>query len=254
MPRGVIHTFYQRLYDTFGPQDWWPGETPFEVIIGAILTQNTNWRNVERALTNLKDHGALTPQALRELPEEQLAALIRPAGYFNVKARRVKNFIDYVFTNYDGDLEGMAAVPTRALRAQILSVNGIGPETADSILLYAFDRPVFVVDAYTKRLLYRHGLIGRDADYAAMQDLFVRSLDEDRQMFNEYHALIVRIGKDFCKTVPRCEHCPLNGIAYSLSDRCGRCFRVLNTAGRRGKKSRTDGMCGDCHDSGASSR
>ena len=254
MPRAVIHTFYQRLYETFGPQHWWPGETPFEVIIGAILTQNTNWRNVERALTNLKNHKALTPRALRRMPAGDLAALIRPAGYFNVKARRVKNFIDYLYNNYNGDLEGMAAVPTRELRAEILTVNGIGPETADSILLYAFDRPVFVIDAYTKRLLYRHGLIDRDTDYAAMQALFVRHLDEDRQLFNEYHALIVRIGKDFCKPVPRCEQCPLNGISYSLRDRCERCFRVLQNAGQRGKRSQGGSVCGGCQVPGASSR
>ena len=253
MPETTIRQFYATLYETFGPQHWWPGETPFEVIIGAILTQNTNWRNVEHALANLKEHKALTPTALRRMPPDRLAELIRPAGYFNVKARRIKNFIDFLFSSYGGDLSAMADVPTGRLRGEILAVNGVGPETADSILLYALERPVFVIDAYTKRILYRHGLIDHAADYSQMQEIFLRSLTEDRQLFNEYHALIVRTGKEFCRPVPRCEECPLKEIAYSVKRRCGTCFRKIGPRERVRKGTSGRAGCDDCHRREASS-
>lgn len=243
MSEPVIRQFYENLYRTFGPQSWWPGESPFEVIIGAILTQNTNWRNVERALANLKERDLLTPRAIHGLAPIELAVLIKPAGYYNIKARRVKNFIDFLFENYAGDLRRMAKVPTPELRREILAVNGIGPETADAILLYALDRPAFVIDAYTKRILYRHGLVGRDAGYTEMQEIFVRALPADRQLFNEYHALIVRTGKDFCRPQPRCAECPLNSVAYSLQDRCQKCYKTLKKKGRS-----TQAVCQNCHE------
>jgi endonuclease-3 related protein len=218
---------YQRLYQSFGPQFWWPGETPFEVIIGAILTQNTNWLNVEKALLNLKTAKVLSPQHLRGIPSERLAQLIRPAGYFNVKAKRLKNFIRFLFDEYDGSLLKMGKEDLGILRQKLLLVNGIGPETADSILLYAFHKPIFVIDAYTKRFLTRHRLIEGHEEYHQVQGLFMERLKEDAAMFNEYHALIVRLGKDFCRPKPLCETCPLNDWQYSFNNKCPDCHRWL---------------------------
>jgi len=218
---------YLRLLKTFGPQKWWPAQTKFEVIIGAILTQNTNWGNVEKALNNLKSKDFLSSQAIKNISHRKLAALIKPAGYFNVKAKRIKNFISFLFKEYGGRLEKMARKDHALLRRQLLDVNGIGPETADSILLYALDKPVFVVDAYTKRILYRHNMAERKDDYHAIQSTFMAALKHDVAMFNEYHALIVRLGKDYCRPKPACEECPLNHIHYSLTHRCGRCFKAL---------------------------
>lgn len=222
-----LQRIYKRLYKNFGPQHWWPGDTPLEIIVGAILTQNTNWGNVEKAIANLKRAGVLSLHALRSIPAARLARLIRPSGYFNVKTKRLKNFIQFVFTEYGGSLQRMAERPLPDLRRHILSVNGIGPETADSILLYAFDKTVFVVDAYTKRFLYRHNLIKGEEDYHDIQNLFARHLPRRRQFFNEYHALIVRLGKEFCRPTPRCVQCPLRDVEYSLDQRCARCFRAL---------------------------
>lgn len=222
------------------------GESSFEVIVGAILTQNTNWGNVERALHNIKSRDLLDPQKLFELPPDQLVQLIRPAGYFNVKARRLMNFLKYLMQCYDGDLVKMSSVPAAALRKELLSVNGIGPETADSILLYAFNKPVFVIDAYTKRMLYRHGIVDAEADYHMMRDLFMDQLPKRRKMFNEYHALIVRVGKEYCKPKARCEQCPLNDCHYSLSVRCKTCYRqLLNTAQKT--KTNSGYQCPQCH-------
>lgn len=230
MRTNALKKIYTRLYESFGPQQWWPGDSPFEIIVGAILTQNTNWGNVEKALNNLKTENLLSPRSLNRLSHTQLAQLIKPAGFFNVKAARLRNFLEYLFEDYKGDLDVMAAVPAGQLRRELLSVNGIGPETADSILLYAFHKPVFVIDAYTKRLLYRHGLVDHQADYALMQELFVKNLDQDTRVFNEYHALIVRIGKDYCKPRPKCEDCPLRDLQYSLEHRCVQCFRYIKSA------------------------
>jgi len=163
---------YQLLYERFGPQRWWPGETQFEIIVGAILTQNTSWANVEKAIANLKSADRLTPEALHALDHTQLGELIRPAGYFNIKAKRLMSFLKWFFEDYNGRLEDLEGVNTYQLRAELLSVKGIGPETADSILLYAFDRSVFVVDAYTARVATRHHLIEPDAAYEQLQDLF----------------------------------------------------------------------------------
>ncbi len=212
----ILPKIYERLFKTFGPQAWWPAQSPFEVIVGAILTQNTNWGNVEKALTNLKQKNLLSPELLHKIPIKKLTLLIRPAGYFNVKTKRLKSFIHFLFENYNGDLKKMGQEETEVLRQKLLSVNGIGPETADSILLYAFHKPIFVVDSYTKRILYRHDLIDKDDDYHSVQKIFMSSLALDEKMFNEYHALLVRVAKDYCKTKPQCEQCPLNDIHFSL--------------------------------------
>ena len=204
------------LYDAFGPQNWWPGETSFEVIAGAILTQNTNWTNVEKAIANLKSAERLSPQGLRHIELARLAELIRPAGYYNLKSRRLKNFVDWLFDNYVGEVGNLRSVDTDRLRTELLTVKGVGRETADSILLYALDRPVFVVDAYTARITVRHGLIEPDAGYEQLRELFESNLPQDIQLFNEYHALLVRAGKEFCKTKARCSGCPLEGLPHSL--------------------------------------
>jgi len=206
--REQLLDIYQRLYAAFGPQYWWPGSTPFEVAVGAVLTQNTAWRNVERAIDNLKEAGCLELEPLLALPEARLAALLRPAGYFNVKARRLRNLLVHL-RDHGGDLSAYLAGDLLSRRADLLTVNGLGPETVDSILLYAGNRPTFVCDAYTRRLLTRHGLIDERATYEEMRALFMDHLPEDVVLYNEFHALIVRTGYHYCKPLPRCEGCPL---------------------------------------------
>ncbi len=201
--------YYQAALKKLGPQHWWPGETPFEVCVGAILTQNTHWKNVEKAIANLKVRNLLDPHRLYQLPPAELAQLIRPAGYFNIKTNRLRNFLKFLLDGYDGDLEKMFSERLENLREKILSVKGIGPETADSILLYAGSKPVFVVDAYTKRILVRHQAIWEEAGYEEIQSHFTDHLPHDVPLFNEFHALIVNIGKNWCKTRnPDCEQCP----------------------------------------------
>jgi endonuclease-3 related protein len=212
----TLTEIYQLLYDAFGPQHWWPGETPFEIITGAILTQNTSWANVEKAIANLKAAGDLTPDALHRIDVGQLAELIRPAGYFNIKAKRLKNFIDWLFEDYSGELANLRAVGTDRLREELLAIKGIGQETADSILLYALERPVFVVDAYTARITLRHRLIEPGADYEQLRQLFESNLPQDVQLFNEYHALLVRTGKEFCRPKAKCSGCPLEKHPHTL--------------------------------------
>lgn len=209
-----LHKIYQVLFQHFGPQGWWPGDTPFEIMVGAILTQNTNWKNVEKAIINLKRAKVLTPAKLHALPVSTLAQLIKPAGYFNVKAKRLKNFLDFLFAEYKGRLELMANEDLAVLREKLLNVNGIGPETADSMLLYAFDKPTFVVDAYTRRFMSRHRWIEHAHDYHDVQNMFHSTLKTEHQFFNEYHALIVRLAKDFCRTKAACEGCPLNKLEF----------------------------------------
>lgn len=187
-----------------------------EIIVGAILTQNTSWKNVEKAITNLKSAGLLTPEKLKQLDMKELARLIRPAGYYNIKAKRLKNFINWLFNNYHGQLTTLENLDTNTLRSKLLSITGIGKETADSILLYAFERPIFVVDAYTARVLIRHRLIDQDADYEQIRQFFQSHLPEDVQLFNEYHALLVRLGKEFCKPQPKCAGCPLEKLPHNL--------------------------------------
>ena len=201
---------YEILLDHFGPQGWWPGETPFEVMVGAVLTQNTNWTNVSKAIANLKGEDLLSFAKLRDLPVDVLAEKIKPAGYFNLKAARLKNLLNFVAKEYGSSLEEMFAVDRYTLRDEILTVKGIGPETADSILLYAGQKPVFVVDAYTHRIFARHNVIAEEDGYHEIQEYFALSLPEDVALFNEYHALIVRLGKEFCKkSKPLCSQCPL---------------------------------------------
>ncbi len=208
--------FYEAMLKAYGPQHWWPAETPTEVIIGAILTQNTAWRNVERAIDNLKRAGALDWQRLRDLSADALAEMIRPAGTFNVKTRRLKAFVEWFWQRYDADLERMFAVPVRSLREELLSISGIGRETADAILLYAGNLPSFVVDAYTARILYRHGLIDSSADYEEIKELFEYNLPADVPLFNEYHALLVQVGKQHCRPQARCAGCPLEPFEHHL--------------------------------------
>jgi len=203
---------YDALYKAFGPQHWWPGDGAFEVAVGAILTQNTNWSNVERAIENLKNNGYLHAKALHDMPLKRLASLIRPAGYFNIKAKRLKSFIDFLIRHYRGKMSHMGKEDMYLLRERLLRVNGIGPETADSILLYALEKPIFVVDAYTKRVLQRHGIVGEKATYHEVQDLFHKSLPRDVRLFNEFHALFVRVGKEYCRPKPLCEGCPLEAF------------------------------------------
>jgi len=204
---------YNSLLKHFGPQHWWPGETPFEVIIGAILTQNTSWDNVEKAIASLKASGKFTPEGLFRLQTEKLALLIRSSGYFNIKAKRLKNFLSFLFNDYEGDIDLMIKEDGPVLRHKLLNVNGIGPETADSILLYAAEHPIFVIDAYTKRIFSRHGYIGADSTYHQMQGLFMKYLPQDTCLYNEYHALIVRVGKELCRANPHCDSCP---VEYDL--------------------------------------
>jgi endonuclease-3 related protein len=210
----ILKDIYQRLYRAFGPQHWWPGDTPFEVAAGAILTQNTNWDNVEKAIENLKKNEALSARSLNEMPAKKLSELIRPAGYFNIKAARLKSFVGFLMNCYGGSMKKMRNEDMSSMREELLRVNGIGPETADSILLYALEKPVFVIDAYTKRVLARHGVMDHDKSYAEFQGLFHSGLKRDVTVFNEYHALLVRLGKTYCKLKnPLCDRCPLNGIS-----------------------------------------
>ena len=203
---------YQKLYKAIGPRHWWPGDSPFEVIIGAILTQNTSWKNVETAIKALKEDNFLNPVKLLKVDESILANTIKSSGFFNIKAKRIKNFIRFLFENYQGSLEKMFSENLTPLREKLLKINGIGPETADSILLYAGEKPVFVVDAYTKKILLRHNLISKAAGYSEIQALFMENLEKDVRMFNEYHALLVYVGKYFCKRIPGCENCPMRGL------------------------------------------
>jgi endonuclease-3 related protein len=205
-----VRKFYGALLEAWGPQGWWPGETATEVCVGAILTQNTAWRNVERAIGNLKAAGATEVRALWALPEEELAELIRPAGYYHVKAGRLRNFLRLVVEDFDGSLERLFELPTERLRETVLGVRGIGRETADSIVLYAAERPVFVVDAYTLRIAFRHGIVDLDADYETLQEAFAGSVEKDVAVWQEYHALLVKAGKEHCKKqAPKCAGCPL---------------------------------------------
>jgi len=193
----------------FGPRKWWPADTPLEMIVGAVLTQNTNWKNVEKAIANLKERGLLSVTALHAMSPGTLAEEIRPAGYFNVKAKRLKNLMAFVVERYEADLSVSLTEETGRLREGLLSVKGIGPETADSILLYAAHRPVFVVDAYTFRILLRHGMVDESAGYEELQSFFMDHLPDDTGLFNEFHALIVQTGKTYCRSTPRCKECPL---------------------------------------------
>ncbi len=211
MPVPDLKSVYRTLFAAFGPQHWWPAASREEMIIGALLTQNTTWKNVEKGLANLRQKSGFAFEAIAALPLPELEGLIRPCGYFRQKSRRLKTLAAAILEA--GGLEALAERPTAALREWLLAQNGIGPETADSILLYAFDRPVFVIDAYTIRICQRHGWLEDQAGYDEAQSLFIKQLPADSTLFNEYHALLVRIGKEFCRTrQPACKRCPLSGL------------------------------------------
>jgi endonuclease-3 related protein len=210
--QAILYTLYERLYRSIGPLHWWPADSPFEVIIGAILTQNTSWTNVEKAITALKEKNLLHPRRLYSIREKTLAEAIRSSGFFNLKAKRIRSFLRFLFSRYRGDLALMFAEETATLREKLLQINGLGPETVDSILLYAGEKPVFVVDAYTRKILLRHRLIREAAGYEEIQNLFMENLESDVRLFNEYHALLVHVGKHFCRPVQNCGPCPLRGL------------------------------------------
>lgn len=235
---GLLLRIFEGLYTAFGPQYWWPAgdshqglprgftrpgdigggtardgpldsQAALEVMVGAILTQNTAWSNVEKALENLRSAGFLTLETLRGISEKQLARLLKPSGYFNIKAQRLMSFINFLYKEYNGDIPKMLSEEPRLLRQKLLSVKGIGPETADSMLLYAGGFPWFVVDAYTRRIFARHGLVADEVSYQGLQHFFMKNLPRDPKLFNEYHALLVRLGKEVCRPKPLCEECPL---------------------------------------------
>ncbi len=242
-PEATVRAIYRKLSRAWGPQHWWPAETPFEVIVGAILTQNTSWTNVDRAMANLRSAGMLSVEGIRELPLPRLEALVRPSGYFRQKAQRLKNFVAFLDVRYGGSLEQMFAIPTEQLRAELLTQNGIGPETADAILLYAGNHEVFVVDAYARRILGRHQAVNAGAKYDEIRNLVERALQREQpveshrvirherppvheasaisrwqrsaraQVYNEMHGLLVQVGKHYClKQQPKCDTCPLGSV------------------------------------------
>ena len=207
-PRNKLLKVYNVLLKHFGPQAWWPAETPFEVMVGAILTQNTNWKNVEKAIANLKGTGGLGAKGLERIDLRKLESLIKPSGYYRQKAKKLKAFVRYFLKEYGGSLRKMREVDGEKLRKELLEVHGIGPETADSILLYALDKPTFVVDAYTKRIGNRVGLF-KFSDYHEIKEFFEKNLSKELEMYKEYHALLVELGKNYCKTKPECSDCPI---------------------------------------------
>ncbi|MCD6581612.1 MAG: endonuclease III domain-containing protein [Desulfuromusa sp.] len=210
----LLH-IYQTLLDHYGPRDWWPAKTPFEVVVGAILTQNTNWKNVEKAIANLQQADVLTLEAILNLEREKLEQLIRPSGFFRQKAERLQLFCRYLQEHHQGKLDRLFDQDLNPVREELLSLNGIGPETADSILLYAGQLPSFVVDAYTNRLFRRIGILSGTEKYAEVRDLFMSHLPEEIQLYNEYHALIVIHCKDFCRKKPLCNNCPCADICLA---------------------------------------
>lgn len=208
----TLLNIYDRLFTSYGPQHWWPADSPFEVIIGAILTQSTNWGNVEKAITNLKERDVLSPYALRQISAEELAQLVYPSGYYNAKAAKIKAFVNWLRENWDDDLDRLFTQDIHQMRQGLLGVHGIGEETADSIILYAARKPIFVIDAYTRRIISRLSLAPAVDSYRAFQELFMKNLPADERLFNEYHALLVCHGKDYCKKRPLCEGCCLASL------------------------------------------
>lgn len=204
---------YKRLATHYGPQHWWPADSPFEILVGAILTQNTNWANVTLAISNLKEADCLNYAAIQSMPVETLAEYIRPSGYYKIKAGRLKNLLQMIADTYEGELQFLCDDSLDGARENLLRVKGVGPETADSILLYVAEKPVFVIDTYTHRVFSRHELVLEDNDYYGLQQEFLDNLPEDIALFNEFHALIVAVAKEFCKKgKPRCKECPLHGV------------------------------------------
>ena len=212
----VLLGIYNQLLAHYGPQDWWPAQEPFEVIVGAILTQSAAWGNVEKAIANLKSATALSPEALRRLTLTKVAVLIHPCGYFNAKALKLKSLAHWLGEYYNDNLDKLFANNVARLRQELLSIHGIGQETADSIILYAANKPIFVIDAYTRRIINRIGLALESNSYTAYQALFMDNLPTDAELFNEYHALLVCIGKNVCRNRPLCQQCCLNNICHYL--------------------------------------
>lgn len=211
-----IKKIYRLLYQKYGPQGWWPGDSSLECILGAILTQNTAWRNVEKALQNLKQSNLISVKSLSLVTTDELADLVRPSGYYNQKALKIKNFIRFLNDNYEGIIKNMLEEEASSLRNKLLEINGIGPETADSILLYCANKPIFVIDAYIYRIFSRHGIVPEQTNYHEMQEVFMDSLERDAKMFNEYHALVVKVGKEHCKKQkPQCTGCPLESDPHT---------------------------------------
>lgn len=216
MRRTPLRIIYRRLFDAFGPQRWWPAESPFEMMLGAILTQATNWHNVEQAIARLKRTGPLQPRRLVAMPSSRLERAIQPSGYFRQKARRVKAFSRWYVTRYGGNIRRMFRTPWPRLRGELLALHGIGPETADSMLLYAGHQPVFVVDAYTTRVFRRHRIIQAGSTYEQVQRVAMRALPAQTTLYNEFHALLVAVGKGYChRRAPNCEHCPLRALPHT---------------------------------------
>lgn len=217
-----VRALYDRLFARYGPQDWWPGDSPFEVIVGAILTQNTNWTNVEKALANLRAAGVWNFGAIRSTARERLAALIQPSGYFNQKARKLHEFAALIENDFHGNLNGLLDLPMDDLRTGLLGVWGIGEETADDIVLYAAGKPSFVIDTYTRRIVDRIGWrVGGEA-YGNYRSLFSERLPADAALFNEYHALLVRHAVDVCRPTPDCDACCLVTVCRTGGERTGR--------------------------------
>jgi endonuclease-3 related protein len=205
-----LKTMYRVLLEFYEPLHWWPGESKLEIMVGAILTQNTNWHNASKAIQKLKEEGLLNISALLLISEEPLGKLIKPCGYYNLKAIRLKNFINFLYYKFGGSIEKLFKTDWQVLREELLKVNGVGPETADSILLYAGEKPVFVVDAYTKRIFWRHGYLSGKENYQEIQHFFMKHLPPDHSLYNEFHAQLVMVGKDYCKkNNPICSQCPL---------------------------------------------
>lgn len=205
---------YKILLKEYGPQDWWPADSPFEIMIGAVLTQNTNWMNVSRAIDNLKKKDLICPHKIAGISKRKLISAIRPSGFYNQKAAYLKNLSRHIVEKYSGDLRKMAMSNTILLRNELLAIKGLGPETVDSILLYALNKSVFVIDAYTRRIFGRHGVKIKDSDYTGWQKFFESNLPKDQSLFNEYHALIVRLAKEKCRKKPGCQGCPLEGVSF----------------------------------------
>jgi len=208
---------YKKLLENYGKQNWWPADSKLECVIGAILTQNTSWNNAEHALTNIKSVMDITVENISSISTNELSLLIRPSGFYKQKTKSIKGFIEFINNRYEGNIENMEHDNLKSLRSGLLSVNGIGPETADCILLYAMNKPVFVIDRYTYRMLYRHGLVEGETSYPEMQNLFMENLDNRADLFGEFHALIVEVGKNHCKKRAICEDCPINFDTHKFS-------------------------------------
>jgi len=212
MSKPALMKIYQTLLNHFGHRHWWPGETRLEIIIGAILTQNTAWKNVEKAITNLKKEGLLSYQGLQAISQERLAELIRPSGYYNQKSLKIIAFLAFVEERYAGNLQRMFREETLALREEMLAIKGIGPETADSILLYAGEHPIFVVDLYTHRVITRHAWAEERIDYHGLQQWFAERIPKEVELYKDFHAQLVAVGNAFCRKTPKCEACPLKSF------------------------------------------